>query len=95
VEVDVVAGLQAVPQVPLLLPLCVATTTATTANAAAPPISRRLGLRWAWCTPAGLPGAKAETSAAMACEPIIAAADRATNAVLNFVIAFPLKTGLV
>ena len=73
---------QAEPQ-PALSLLWVATTTATTAIAAAPPINSRFGLcRAASLIPAGLPGASA-SSAARADEPIMAAAAaRAIMAVL-------------
>ena len=44
--------------------------------------------RHAFAVP-GLSGLRSTGDPAMACEPITAAAERATNAVLNFVIFFP------
>jgi len=89
----VVGLLQAAPQ-PALSLLWVATTTATTVTNAAPPIRSRLGLRAAWCTPAGLPGAS-EPSAARAPETDIAepvttvAAAIAIIAIRKLFIALP------
>jgi hypothetical protein len=83
-------GVQAVPQTALLL-LWVAITIPTTATAAAPPISQRLGLRWASRTPAGLPGAR-EISAAKAWEPTIAADATATIKAFLKSVIFPLSS---
>jgi len=45
------------------LPWETATAIPTTATKAAPPIKSRFGLRAAWRTPAGLPGASAPSAA--------------------------------
>jgi len=60
------------------LPWETATAIPTTATKAAPPIKSRFGLRAAWRTPAGLPGASAPSAAKAPetdkVEPVIAAA---------------------